>query len=148
MADCLITTKQMDDKKCPHCGQQMPGVLSVDLATNTATANGRAVILSPLQAEILEAICEAHPRPARMDYIESRVNGALPEETSRNCIQATICQGLRPKLSPIGIEIATVPTGAYTLVSRHPSESALFTEEDARVVRSAIQVLLKARKMI
>lgn len=147
MADCLTTTKQTDDKKCPHCGQMMPGVLSVDLATNTATANGRTIALGALQAEILEAICEVHPRPARLDYIESRVNGALPEETSRNCIQATICRGIRPKLAALGMAIVTIP-GAYTLVGRRPSDTALFTDEDATIVRRAIQVLLKGRRML
>lgn len=144
MADCLTTTEQAT---CPHCGQQMPGIINVDLVSNTVSANGRIIALSPAQAEVVEAIRRAHPRPATVPYIAECVGGTHGDEPSYNCVQVMICQ-IRPKLAPLGIDIVAIGRKTYCLQIGHPYDTTLFTEDDAKTVRSAIQILLKARKML
>lgn len=147
MADCLTTTIEDVTEGCPHCGRQMPGQLEISLELNLAKANDRVVRLSPMQAEIMEAIRRIHPRPARVEYIAGAVGGLHGDDPSINCIQVTICQ-MRPKLAVIGAELIAVGNLAYELRMVSPLDNPFFTQDDDATIRRALAVLLKARKMI
>lgn len=147
MADGIIITDGVNISICPHCGQEMPGQLTIDLEFNLAKANGKSVRLSPRQAEILDAIRLAHPRPARTEFIAEAVGGTHGDEPSWNAIQVMICQ-MRPKLSLIGVEILSAGNSSYQLRVGEIADAPIFSETDERSVRRAIKVLLKVRKLV
>lgn len=147
MAVGIVITDGTNISRCPHCGQEMPGQLTVDLEFNLAKANGKSVRLSPMQAEILEAIRRTHPRPARTAYIAEAVGGLHGNESSWNSIQVMICQ-MRPKLSLIGVEVPSAGNSSYHLQVGDIVDRPIFSEADEKAVRAATKVLLKARRIV
>jgi len=135
MADGLTTTPI---KKSATC--------RVDLLRNTASANGRAIQLTPMKAEILHVIVSTHPRPALLSFISERLTG-IGEGPSHNSIQVQISQ-MRPKLAAIGVEILSLGQCRYGYAVYDPDDIPLITECDLRTIRKAIKVLQKVQRSL
>ena len=92
---------------CPTCGRKLPESLSlrVDLEVGVAVANGKAVMLTPTEAELLTLIASTGTRVASTEFLMAGLYNL--DEPDENIIKVWICH-LRKKLSKIGVTIETV----------------------------------------
>lgn len=77
-------------------------MIAVDLQTNTASANGIVVELSPQQAEI--AYCLSRKRVARHEWMIERLWSGREPGDPMQVLQTQVCK-LRPRLAPLGVRI-------------------------------------------
>jgi DNA-binding response OmpR family regulator len=103
-----VTGRRIKDSgECPTCGQKLPPrqELRVDSEIGAAVANGRAVMLTPTEAELLTLIVSTGTRVATNDFLISGLYNL--DEPSGEIIKVWI-HHLRKKLSKIGVSIETV----------------------------------------
>lgn len=101
---------------CPLCGGALDrDAVQIDLASNFANVRGRVLKLQGRQAEVLNALNDAYPKPVSRDKLMLRIYGATQEIESDRILDVYICQ-LRRLLRGTGAELTTIPHHGWVLV--------------------------------
>lgn len=93
---------------CPTCGQKLPSdlALHVDLEVNVAVANGVAVALTGMQAELLSLLAASPSRTVSKALLMANLY-PVNDEVEEKILDVMVCK-IRPSLGKAGIVIETV----------------------------------------
>ncbi len=93
---------------CPTCGQKLPSdlPLHVDLEVNVAVANGVAVALTGMQAELLSLLVSSSSRTVSKALLMANLY-PMNDEVHEKILDVMICK-MRPSLARAGVIIDTV----------------------------------------
>lgn len=94
-------------ENCPTCGQELPRSLPlrIDVEIGVAVANGRAVTLTPKEAELLALIVSTGTRVAKYEFLMEGLY--LLDEPGVEVLKVVVCK-MRKKLAKADIFIETV----------------------------------------
>lgn len=90
---------------CPCCGSPVARPVVVDLNTNMASANGKAVHTTPSEAVILNALINAYPGTVRVAQIIRDLWGMREEPETAGMTLRVWMTKLRHRLVPLGLGI-------------------------------------------
>ncbi len=100
---------------CPTCGQDLPKDLPlyVDLEVNVAVANGVAVALTGMEAELLSVLAAPPIKTRTKEFLMMSLY-PIAEDTEEKIIDVMVCK-MRRKIAKAGIVIETVWGRGYRI---------------------------------